>query len=186
MAAQQVQVSAFDGHPRAANGYSAVIGGNYLAKTPLALELTRELYGDPGLSLTCGGASAPGPAGPVPVAIPQLPAPPAPYTGPAGGGPCDVPDGAGCIREATAHLRAAVLAAFPTAEALAAAPPAEVLREWSGLGYNVRALRLRETAANVTRAAIQALHITPGVIDDAYLDSFEGSTGSTTREGAHR
>ena len=111
VAAQDVQASAYDGHPRAANNYSAVVGGNYLARTPLAIALTQHLYADPGLTLVCGGASGSG--GPVPVAIGALPAAPEPYTGPAGGGPCDVPDGGGCIREATAHLRAAVLAAFP-------------------------------------------------------------------------
>lgn len=40
---------------------------------------------------------------------------------------------------------------FPTAEALAAAPPAAVLAEWSGLGYNRRALALRDAAATVAR-----------------------------------
>ena len=117
VAAQDVQVSAYDGHPRAANNYSTVVGGNYLAKTDLAIALTQQLYADPGLSLVCGGGPS-GTGGPVPIAIPALPAAPAPYSGPAGGGPCDVPDGGGCIREATAHLRAAVLAAFPDGGAL--------------------------------------------------------------------
>ena len=40
---------------------------------------------------------------------------------------------------------------WPTAAALAAASPAEVLREWVGLGYNRRALRLREACAVVAR-----------------------------------
>jgi hypothetical protein len=113
VAAQDVQASAYDGHPRAVNNYSSVVGGNYLAKTPQAIALTQQLYGDPGLTLICGGGPS-GSGGPVPVAIGTLPAAPAPYSGPAGGGPCDVPDAGGCIREATAHLRAAVLAAFPT------------------------------------------------------------------------
>ena len=43
------------------------------------------------------------------------------------------------------------LARFPTPRALAAASPAQVLAEWSGLGYNRRALALRETAATVDR-----------------------------------
>lgn len=43
------------------------------------------------------------------------------------------------------------LARWPTVEALAAASPAEVLTEWVGLGYNVRALRLREAASIVAR-----------------------------------
>ncbi len=38
---------------------------------------------------------------------------------------------------------------WPTAAALAAATPAEVLAEWVGLGYNRRALRLREACAIV-------------------------------------
>jgi len=38
---------------------------------------------------------------------------------------------------------------WPTAAALAAASPAEVLGEWVGLGYNRRALRLREACAIV-------------------------------------
>jgi hypothetical protein len=114
VAAQQVQVSAFDGHPSAANDYSSVVGGNYLAKAAVALAITQQLFGDPGLSLSCPTGGAPGSAGPVPVTLTGLPEPPGAYAVPAGGGPCDVPDGGGCIREATAHLRAAVLAAFPT------------------------------------------------------------------------
>ena len=38
---------------------------------------------------------------------------------------------------------------FPTLEALAAAPTADVLREWSGLGYNSRAIRLQAVARHV-------------------------------------
>ena len=40
---------------------------------------------------------------------------------------------------------------WPTAAALAAASPAEVLTEWVGLGYNQRALRLRAACAVVAR-----------------------------------
>jgi A/G-specific adenine glycosylase len=40
---------------------------------------------------------------------------------------------------------------WPTAGALAAAPVAEILGEWVGLGYNRRALRLREACAVVAR-----------------------------------
>lgn len=40
---------------------------------------------------------------------------------------------------------------WPTAQALAAATPAEVLTEWVGLGYNQRALRLRAACAIVAR-----------------------------------
>jgi A/G-specific adenine glycosylase len=43
------------------------------------------------------------------------------------------------------------MARWPTAAALAAESPTEVLRAWVGLGYNRRALRLRETAAIVVR-----------------------------------
>lgn len=43
----------------------------------------------------------------------------------------------------------AFLDRFPTAEALAAAPPAEVIRQWAGLGYNRRAVNLQRTAAAV-------------------------------------
>jgi A/G-specific adenine glycosylase len=38
---------------------------------------------------------------------------------------------------------------WPTAEALAAAPAAEVIREWQGLGYNRRALNLHRAAQHV-------------------------------------
>ena len=102
LAAQAVQVSTFTD------------GSNYRAEAQQATELTTELYADPGITLDCtAGGDAPAGAGPVPVAIPALPPAPAPYAGPADGGPCDVVDAGGCIREATAHLRAAVLAAFP-------------------------------------------------------------------------
>ena len=40
----------------------------------------------------------------------------------------------------------AFLARFPTLAALAAAPRAEVIQEWAGLGYNSRAVRLHEIA----------------------------------------
>ncbi len=39
---------------------------------------------------------------------------------------------------------------WPTAEALAAAPTAEVIREWQGLGYNRRALNLQRAARHLT------------------------------------
>jgi len=38
---------------------------------------------------------------------------------------------------------------WPTVEALAAASPAEVIREWQGLGYNRRALNLHAAASHV-------------------------------------
>lgn len=43
------------------------------------------------------------------------------------------------------------VARWPTPAALGAASPADVLREWSGLGYNRRALRLHEAAGIVAR-----------------------------------
>ena len=56
------------------------------------------------------------------------------------------------------------LARFPTAAALADAAPAEVLREWSGLGYNRRALALRRAAAHVAqRGWPEDLRELPGV-----------------------
>ncbi|MDQ5820157.1 MAG: A/G-specific adenine glycosylase, partial [Actinomycetota bacterium] len=41
------------------------------------------------------------------------------------------------------------LARWPTASALAAASPADVIREWQGLGYNRRALNLHRAARHV-------------------------------------
>jgi A/G-specific adenine glycosylase len=53
---------------------------------------------------------------------------------------------------------------WPTAAALAAAPVADVLREWVGLGYNRRALRLREACAVVAECGWPAdLAELPGV-----------------------
>jgi A/G-specific adenine glycosylase len=53
---------------------------------------------------------------------------------------------------------------WPTAASLAAAPVAEVLREWVGLGYNRRALRLREACTVVARDGWPAdLEALPGV-----------------------
>ena len=64
----------------------------------------------------------------------------------------------------------AFMARFPTVQALAAAPPADVLRQWSGLGYNRRALNLQRAARSIVErhggwvpddlAALEAL---PGV-----------------------
>jgi A/G-specific adenine glycosylase len=56
------------------------------------------------------------------------------------------------------------LARWPTAAALAAAPLDEVLREWVGLGYNRRAVRLWEAARVVARDGWPArLQDLPGV-----------------------
>jgi A/G-specific adenine glycosylase len=56
---------------------------------------------------------------------------------------------------------------FPTVRALAAARDAEVLAEWSGLGYNRRALALRAAAQEVARdgwpADVAGLERLPGV-----------------------
>jgi A/G-specific adenine glycosylase len=38
---------------------------------------------------------------------------------------------------------------WPTPEALAAAPPADVIREWAGLGYNRRAVNLHRAARRI-------------------------------------
>jgi A/G-specific adenine glycosylase len=62
---------------------------------------------------------------------------------------------------------AAWLARWPTPEALAAAPLADVLAAWVGLGYNRRALRLREACAVVARdgwpRSVEGLRSLPGV-----------------------
>lgn len=62
------------------------------------------------------------------------------------------------------------LARWPTFAALAAATPADVIREWRGLGYNRRALNLHRLAVAVTRnhggglpASPTALRRLPGI-----------------------
>lgn len=62
------------------------------------------------------------------------------------------------------------LTAFPTVESLAAAPTAEVIRLWSGLGYNRRAVNLQRAAKAVVEqfegtfpATPEALQRLPGV-----------------------
>ncbi|HEV3002489.1 MAG TPA: A/G-specific adenine glycosylase [Solirubrobacteraceae bacterium] len=58
------------------------------------------------------------------------------------------------------------VARWPTAEALAAAPLGDVLREWVGLGYNRRAVRLHEAARHVAAhgwPAPERLEELPGV-----------------------
>jgi A/G-specific adenine glycosylase len=57
---------------------------------------------------------------------------------------------------------------FPTLEALAAAPPGAVIRAWSGLGYNRRALRLQQAARAALAAGglprdVGALRALPGI-----------------------
>lgn len=65
---------------------------------------------------------------------------------------------------------ATFMAAFPTPAALAAVSPATVLRAWRGLGYNRRALALREAAVRIVErhagrvpADLDALMALPGV-----------------------
>jgi len=62
------------------------------------------------------------------------------------------------------------MAAFPTPAALAAASPAAVLRAWRGLGYNRRALALRDAALRIVEdhrgrvpSDLHALLALPGV-----------------------
>src|SRR5262245_59261852 len=61
----------------------------------------------------------------------------------------------------------AFLERFPDEGALAAAPAADVLRLWSGLGYNRRALALQAAAAVVARdgwpRSVEGLRALPGV-----------------------
>jgi A/G-specific adenine glycosylase len=61
----------------------------------------------------------------------------------------------------------AFLKRFPDERALAAAPSADVLRAWSGLGYNRRALALQRAAAAVATAGwpadVAGLRALPGV-----------------------
>lgn len=79
------------------------------------------------------------------------------------------------IAQQTQAERAAVrwerfIARFPTVETLAAASPADVLREWQGLGYDRRGLALWRAARLVrdeyggrVPASIQALEALPGI-----------------------
>jgi A/G-specific adenine glycosylase len=64
----------------------------------------------------------------------------------------------------------AFMARFPTIATLAAAPPADVIRAWGGLGYNGRAVRLRRAAQAIVGQhsgrvpeEIAALEALPGV-----------------------
>lgn len=64
----------------------------------------------------------------------------------------------------------AFLAAFPTVETLAAAPTAEVIRLWAGLGYNRRAVNLQRAAQAIVAHhggrvpdSIAALRSLPGI-----------------------
>lgn len=53
------------------------------------------------------------------------------------------------------------LESYPTIESLAAAPRADVIRSWSGLGYNLRAVRLHEIARQVVESYGGKLPETP-------------------------
>jgi A/G-specific adenine glycosylase len=56
------------------------------------------------------------------------------------------------------------LECWPTVDSLAAAPPADVIREWQGLGYNRRAVSLHRAALIVAREGWpQDLTALPGV-----------------------
>ncbi len=64
----------------------------------------------------------------------------------------------------------AFLTRFPTLEALASAPTAEVIRLWAGLGYNRRAVNLQRTAraivdehGGVFPTTVEALQALPGI-----------------------
>jgi A/G-specific adenine glycosylase len=64
----------------------------------------------------------------------------------------------------------AFLSRFPSVATLAAASPADVLRQWQGLGYNRRALNLHRAAqavmerhAGVVPASVEALMALPGI-----------------------
>jgi A/G-specific adenine glycosylase len=65
---------------------------------------------------------------------------------------------------------------FPTVDVLAAAPPADVLRQWSGLGYNRRALNLQRAAR-----AIVEWHSGRVPDDLASLESLPGVGPYTAR-----
>jgi A/G-specific adenine glycosylase len=58
----------------------------------------------------------------------------------------------------------AFLQRFPTFEALAAAPPSEVIRAWAGMGYNRRALNLQRAAQAVVERHGGALPHDPAAL----------------------
>lgn len=81
----------------------------------------------------------------------------------------------------------AFLARFPTVRSLAAAPLADVLRIWSGLGYNSRAKRLWECAKSIEAghgsrvpSDVQSLRGMPGI--GRYTASAVASFGFGARE----
>jgi len=70
----------------------------------------------------------------------------------------------------------AFMARFPTPESLAASTPAEVIRAWRGLGYNRRAVALRDAAIQIVRA--HGGHVPP---DQAALEALPGVGPYTAR-----
>ena len=68
------------------------------------------------------------------------------------------------------------VARFPTVESLAAAAPADVLREWRGLGYNRRALNLWRAARRIVEVFDGRV---PSDVDD--LESLPGVGPYTAR-----
>ena len=80
---------------------------------------------------------------------------------------------------------------WPTVEDLAASQPSEVLAVWSGLGYNSRALRLREAAVIVAESgwptSVNALQKLPGVGPyTASAIAAQAGAQSLGRSRAHR
>jgi A/G-specific adenine glycosylase len=68
------------------------------------------------------------------------------------------------------HAWRAFMERFPTVDVLAAAAPADVLRQWSGLGYNRRALNLQRAARAIVERhgghvpdELAALEALPGI-----------------------
>jgi cell wall-associated NlpC family hydrolase len=64
VAAQDVQRSAFDGHPSAANGGSSVVGGNYQHHWPVAGRLLAQVLGNGNAPGSCGQGVRGGEVGP--------------------------------------------------------------------------------------------------------------------------
>src|SRR5260221_13524111 len=71
------------------------------------------------------------------------------------------------------------MARFPSAAALAAAAPADVLRAWQGIGYNRRALNLWRAAGRIV-----AQHGGHVPVDVAALEALPGVGPYTARAGA--
>jgi hypothetical protein len=82
VAAQDVQLSAFTGHPSPSNGGSSVVGGNYEANWGVAGELLAEVVANGNISGTCGQGVPGGLVGP-----PSADGLPSDYTVPARTGP---------------------------------------------------------------------------------------------------